>query len=84
MMTKSKSSTPTMRLCRFIGLDAPPCYGPYRWMLETDGRIFVVCDSHLAEGIRRSGLPAYISSKPPEDTVSSAVMQVQSLITGTI
>lgn len=59
-----RSSTPTMRMCRFMWLEEPTCYGPCRWMLETDGKAFAVCDTHLAEGIRKCGLPAQIKSQP--------------------
>ena len=74
-MQRHDSSVPTMRMCRFIGETEPPCHGPYRWMLESDGVTFVVCDSHLAEGIRKSGLPAYIESQP----ISGSAISVQTI-----
>ena len=63
MSENSRSSRPTMKMCRFIGVSNPPCHGSPRWKLETDeGSVFVTCDVHLAEGIRQSGLPAHISA----------------------
>lgn len=66
-MSKHDSTIPTMRMCRFVEMTEPPCCGPSRWLLETEGKQFVVCDSHLAEGIRKSGLPAYISASKNDD-----------------
>ena len=74
-MTKYDSTIPTIRMCRFISTFEPPCHGAYRWLLESDGKTFVVCDTHLAAGIRASGLPAYIE----EQSVTSGTIHVQTI-----
>jgi len=68
-----------MKMCRFIEMTEPPCCGGYRWNLaHEDGSSFVTCDAHLAEGIRRSGLPAYIGS--PEKPASVLEVKFKSLV----
>jgi hypothetical protein len=78
-MTKYDSGIPTMRMCRFIGTFEPQCFGPCRWLLESDGNSFVVCDAHLAAGVRRSGFPVYIGSQP----ISSSILCAQ-IMSGSI
>jgi hypothetical protein len=81
MTNSSNSSAPTMKMCRFIDVTMPPCHGPPRWNLESDdGNSFVTCDVHLAEGIRRSGLPAFIEApKEPQSVLSVRLSSVPPL-----
>ena len=53
---------PTIRMCRFIHMINPSCVGAHTWKLEAEGVKFVVCDVHLAAGIRITGMPALVSS----------------------
>ena len=55
---------PTIKLCRYAHVSDPECVGSYRWQFESDNKVFVVCDTHLAMGLRCAGFPALISENP--------------------
>jgi hypothetical protein len=54
-------------MCFHLDEKRDPCTELPRWKLKNDkGRILKACDAHLADGLRRCGLPARVDEYDPK------------------
>jgi hypothetical protein len=64
-MNKDK---PTVNLCYYQSPTGASCGARVLWKLSNDqGKVFKVCDEHLAWALRFAGLPARVDAFPPTD-----------------
>lgn len=59
----------TRELCFLFSNQEIACRGEPVWELHNKNRCIYVCDAHLADGLRKCGLPALIDSHVPRHTV---------------
>jgi hypothetical protein len=57
----------TIDMCFHLDEKRDPCTELPRWKLKNDkGRVLKACDAHLADGLRRCGLPARVDEYDPK------------------
>lgn len=57
----------TIEMCFHHDEERNPCTETPQWKLKNDkGRILKACDVHLADGLRRCGLPALVEAYEPK------------------
>lgn len=60
-----KEEKETRELCTLVLDTSVHCQEDPKWLLETEVQRMYVCDAHLANAIRKCGVPALINCHTP-------------------